>query len=119
MRIILTTENTFSAARLRDRILKAVKGDLPEETIDTWSYARATDSIDVIFHNPPQYVEVSENNVLFRVDLNGENVIFSTAFWSRNPKPSMEMNCLHVGRLTEMILVHFLGEFSKFSILER
>lgn len=119
MRIILTTENTFAAARLRDRILKAVKGDLSQETIDTWSYARAADNIDVIYHNPPQYVDTPENNVLFRVELNGENVIFSTAYWTRNPNPSIQMYCLHVGRLTEMILSHFSGEFSKFSILER
>lgn len=119
MKIVLTTESTFAAARLKDRILRAVKGDLPQETIDTWSYARAAEGIDVIFHNPPQYVNVPENNVLFRVELNGENVIFSTAYWTRNPSPSNTMNCLHIGRLTEMLLVHFSGEFSKFSILER
>lgn len=119
MKIILTTENIYVASRLKDKILRMIKGDLPQEQIDTWSYIKAADNYDVIYHNPPQYTEDPGKNVVFRVELNGENVIFSTAYWTRNPQPSQEMYCLHVGRLTEMLLVHFSGDFSKFSILER
>lgn len=118
MRIVLTTENVYIASRLRDKILRSVKGELSQEQIDTWSYARAAESIDVIFHNPPQYADIPQNNVVFRVELNGENIIFSTAYWMRNPQPEHNMYCLHVGRLTEMLLTHFSGDFSKFSILE-
>ena len=118
MRVVLTTENVYIASRLRDSIIKAVKGELPQEQIETWSYAKAAENIDVIFHNLPQYTGTPQNNVVFRVELNGENIIFSTAYWTRNPQPEHQMYCLHVGRLTEMLLAHFSGDFSKFSILE-
>ena len=119
MRIVLSTENVYVASRLRDKILRTVKGDLPQEQIDTWSYVKAADNYDIIYHNPPQYTKTPQNNVVFRVELNGENVILSTAYWTRNPQPVHNMYCLHVGRLTEMLLTHFSGDFSKFSIFER
>lgn len=119
MRVVLTTENIYIASRLRDKILKAVKGELPQDSIDTWSFIKAVNNIDVIYHNPTQFTEDPEKNVVFRVELNGENVIFTTAYWTRNPQPSQDMYCLHVGRLTEMLLVHFSGEYSKFTIIDR
>lgn len=118
MRIILTTENTFAAARLKDRILKAVKGELPQGAINTWSYIKAADNYDIIYLNQPQFTDIPEKNVVFRVELNGENIIITPAYWTHNPQPSNEIFCLHVGRLTEMILTHFQSDFSKFSILD-
>ena len=118
MKIVLTTENVYIASRLRDKILRAVKGELPQEQIETWSYAKAAENIDVIFNNLPLYTDTPQNNVVFRVELNGENIIFSTAYWTRNPQPEHKMYCIHVGRLTEMLLTYFSGDFSKFSILE-
>lgn len=119
MRIVLTTENIYAASRLRDRILRAVRGELPQEQIDTWSYAKAANNCDVIYHDPPQFTEDLSKNVVFRVELNGENVIFATTYWNGNPQPSFDMFCLHVGRLTEMLLTHFSGDFTKFSIFEK
>ena len=117
MKIILTTESIFSAARLKSKIIKAVDGQNEDISIDTWSYIKSSDGFDIIYHNPSQYTDDPQKNVIFRVELDGENVIFSCARWSKNPQPSDEMNSIHVGRLTEMLLVHFSKDIEKFSIV--
>lgn len=116
MRIILTTESALSGARLKDRIIKAVNGTLEDVTIDTWSYIKSGDGFDVIFHNPQQFVEDPHKNVLFRVEIDGSNVVLSTAWWSGREAPVREMLCLHTGRLAEMLLCHFSAYISKFNI---
>lgn len=118
MRIVLTTENIYVASRLRDKILRTVRKDESEMQIDTWSYIKAADDFDVIFHNPSQYTNDPLKNVVFRVELNGENIIFSTAYWTHNPQPSHEMYCLHVGRLTEMLLTYFSKDITKYAIID-
>ena len=117
MKIILSTESIFSAARLKSKIIKAVEGQNDELSIETWSYLKSSDGFDIIYHNPSQYTEDPFKNVIFRVELDGENVVFSCARWSKNPLPSEEMNCLHTGRLTEMLLTYFSKDINKFSIV--
>lgn len=118
MRIVLTTESVYIASRLRDKILRSIKGEEADVKIDTWSYVKAADDYDIIYHNPSQFINDPAKNVIFRVILNGENVIFSCAFWAKNVEPSHEMYCLHVGRLTESLLTYFSKDVSKFSVIE-
>lgn len=119
MRIVLTTDDVYKAARVKDKILKAIKGELFQYNIASWSYTKAADNYDIIFCNNSMFTESQVNNVLFRVDLNGENVIFTTAYWSVKSQPSHQMYCHHVGMLTEILLTYFQGDFTKFSITER
>lgn len=116
MKIVISTEGVFAASRLKDRIISTVKGEIKEMRIDTWTYIKANDGYDVLFHNPEQYSDDPSKNVLFRVVLDGENIVFSCAYWAQNPPPVYSMYCLHVGRLTEMLLTYFSKEFSKFTI---
>lgn len=118
MKIILTTETSMSAVVLKNQIIAAVKGELVGQTIDTWSYIKSGDNFDVLFHNPPQYTETPESNVLFKVEVEGLDVYLSTAWWKSKPQPSREMSCLHTGKLTEMILRYFSSSFIKFSIVD-
>lgn len=118
MRIILTTENVFDAARLKDFIIKSIKGEFDGITIDTWSYIKSSDKYDIIYHNLPQYKNDITKNVLFRVEVDGINVILSSAWWSKNPEPSKDIISLHIGRLTEMLLIHFRNYYHRFSIIE-
>ena len=71
MKVVLYTENIFQSNRLRERIIKGIKNDLDDLKIDTWSYAKATGNYDIIYHNPQQYIERPEKNVLFRLEIDG------------------------------------------------
>lgn len=118
MKIILTTDSVFAAARLKTMIVDAIKGVATNITIDTWSYTKSGDGYDIIFHNLAQYIDDVNKNVLFRVETDGTNVMFSCAWWSKNPEPTTEMLSLHTGRLTELLLSHFHAYYNRFSIVE-
>lgn len=117
MKIILTTETNLAAIVLKGHIIAAVKGEVDCVEIETWSYIKSKDNYDIIYHNPAQYVDESEKHVLFRVEVEGTEVTFSTAWWSNNPEPSREMMCLHTGRLSEMLLRYFPKSFIKFNVV--
>ena len=116
-KIILSTEDMFYAQSLKNDIIKSVKEDSPE-IIDNWNYAKANGNIDVIFHNPDQYVNDKNKNVLFKVERDDNNVVLTNARWQNNPEPSFEMISLHIGRLVEMLLSHFSNQFSRLTILD-
>ena len=118
MKIILSTENFLSAMRLRDKIIKSLKGEIKGVSIDTWSYTKSSDNFDIIFHNPIQYIKEPNKNVLFKLEIDGSNILLSSAWWTKNPEPSYEMVCLHTGRLTEMLLRYFRNEYIKFTIID-
>lgn len=118
MKLILNTNDIISASRLQHNILTSVKGEIDGVSIETWSYTSSMEKFDLLFHNPPQFAYDQSKNVLFRVYTDGSNVVFSVVWWKSNPKPSEEIICLHLGRLTEMLLSHFRGEFSKLSIVD-
>ena len=118
MKIILTSENALLAVKLRDKIIKATKGEADDTIIDTWSYVRSSDDYDILFHNPEQYLKDPGKNVLFRLEIDGAFVILSSAWWKKNPEPSYEIVCLHTGRLTEMLLRYFKKDFIKFTIID-
>lgn len=118
MKIILTTETASAAVVLKNQIIAAIKGEIEGVTIDTWSTTRSAESFDIIFHDAEQYVSAPEKNVLFKVVVEGTEVVFSTGWWKANPEPVREMLCLHTGRLTEMLLRYFPGSYIKFNIVD-
>lgn len=118
MKVLLQTESPLMAMSLRDYIIKSVKGQIEDVKIETWSYIKSSDNFDVIYHDPQQYVDDPEKNVLFRVEIDGSIVSLSAAWWKKNPEPSIEMMCLHTGRLTEMLLRYFRNSYIKYSIVD-
>lgn len=118
MKIILTTETAMAALVLKNHIIAAVKGEIDGVDIDTWSYVKSGDNFDIIYHNPPQYLNSPERNVLFRVEVDGTEVSFGSAWWKSNPEPLREMICLHTGRLAEMLLRYFSGGYIKFNVVD-
>ena len=118
MKIILITENSLAAMRLRDQIIKTLKGEIYGLTIETWSYTMSGENFDILYHNPIQYTRDSLKNVLFKLDLDGTNIILSIVWWKKNPEPSYEIKCLHTGRLTEMLLRYFSDRYIKLTIVE-
>ena len=67
MKIVLTTDSPISAILLRKQIIAALKGEDLNTTLKTWSYKQSKEKFDIAYHNPPQYTETPENNVLFRI----------------------------------------------------
>lgn len=118
MKVILSTDSIYSASRIKEKVIRSVKGEVDGIQIDTWSYVKSIDNYDIIYHNPSQFINDPSKNVVFRVELDGENVVFSCAYWSNHPQPDKSMYCLHVGRLTEMLLSYFSKEFVKYSVIE-
>lgn len=118
MKLIVFTDGIFEAARLKDSIINSIKGEEGCECIDTWSYVLAANNHDVIFHNLSKYTDYPDKNVLFRMDLDGENIVFKPTWWKKYEQPSDEMKNLHTGKLVEMLLTHFSGKFGKISIQE-
>ena len=118
MRIILSTDNSLTAMRLRDLIIKSVKGKIEGLSIETWSYTRSRNNFDILYHDLEQYTQDPAKNVLFKMEIDGSNVLLSSAWWKNNPEPLYEIVCLHTGRLTEMLLRYFRGKYIKFSVVE-
>ena len=118
MKIVLTTETAMAAVVLKNHVIAAVKGDIDDVNIDTWTYVKSGDNFDIIYHNPEQYTDYPEKNVVFRVEVEGTEVSFGTAWWKSKPEPSKEMLCLHTGRLSEMLLRYFSGGFINFNIVD-
>lgn len=118
MKIVVSTDSLFSAACLKVEILKAIKGEKPDITIDTWAYKKSKDDFDVIFHNLDQYVADARKNVIFTVVQDDADILFSITWWKGNPEPSWEIKSLHAGRLVEMLMSHFNEEFVSFKIID-
>lgn len=117
MKIVLNTDSALSAIFFRNTIIKAIKGNIDDIFIRAWSYTRSGDNYDIIYYNLEQYTRHPEKNVLFRLTTDGANIVFSTAWWRKNPEPEKELLCLHVGRLTEMLLRYYSDYFIKFTII--
>ena len=118
MKIVLTTETAMAAVVLKQRVVAAIKGEIEGVDIETWSYNKSRDNFDVIYHNPSQYVNDPEKNVVFTISVVGTEVTFNSAWWKSKPEPSREMICLHTGRLAEMLLCYFSKGFIRFNIVD-
>lgn len=119
MKLIATTVDVFAASRLQLMIKQAIKGEHPAGLrVDTWTYTRSGDNYDIIYHNVPQYVNDSAKNVIFRMELDGSNVIFTAAHWVNKPTPTHDMDSLHIGRLLEMLLTHFSRYITQVSVAD-
>ena len=77
MKLILSTENAFKTIKLREQIIKALKGELDNIKIDTWAYTKSNENYDIIYHNPSQYVDAPDKNVLFNLEVDDSIVQFS------------------------------------------
>ena len=117
MKLSLIAESSINALILRNQIIETIRCPNDSLEIKTWSYTKSKEDYDLIFHNPHQYVDEPSKNVLFRLTLDGAIVSFEPVWWSNNPKPSDDMICLHVGRLTEFLLCYFKNGFIKFVIV--
>lgn len=118
MKVILNTENAYQAVRLRELIIRGIKKELDNVEIDTWAYTKSAEEYDIIYHNLPQYVNDPDKNVLFRLVLDGANVIFKIVWWKGKPEPDEKVKSLHMGRLVEMLLSHFMQSIIKLSIVD-
>lgn len=118
MKVILNTENAYQAVRLRELIIRGVKHELDNVEIDTWTYTKSAEEYDIIYHNLPQYVNNPDKNVLFRLVLDGADVIFKLVWWKGKPEPDEKVKALHTGRLVEMLLAHFMQSVIKLSIVD-
>lgn len=118
MRIILSTENALTAMRLREQIIKSVKGEIVGLSIETWSYTRSSDNFDILYHDPIQYTQDPSKNVLFKLEIDGFNVLLSSVWWKKKTEPQYEIVCIHTGRLTEMLLRYFRGKYIKFTVVD-
>ena len=118
MKIVLSTDSMISAVRLKGAILRAVKGENADISIETWSYVRTSDIFDVLYHINEEYVNDPTKNVLFKVVQDGNDVLLTVAWWKRNPDPSWEIRSLHVGRLVELLLTYFKNKFISFKIVD-
>ena len=119
MKLIATTVDVFAASRLQLMIKQAIKGEHPAGMrVDTWAYTRSGDNYDIIYHNVSQYVDDPARNVIFRMEQDGSNVIFTAAHWVNKPTPTHDMDCLHAGRLLEMLLAHFSRYITQVSVAD-
>lgn len=108
MKIVINCASALAAKSLKDQIVKDVKN----EELRTWSYKKSKSKHDIIYHNPDQYVNEPDKNVIFVVTTDDNKVILRTSYWSDKPEPSREMNALHTGRLVEAILGQgYSGDF--------
>ena len=84
MKVILNTDNAFQSLRLREQIISGIKGELDNVAIDTWAFTKSGENYDILYHNPSQYVDDPTKNVLFKMDIDGSNISFSTTNEGRN-----------------------------------
>lgn len=101
MKIVIECATAFEARKVKSQIANDVKN----EELETWEYKKGVSTgNDIIFHNPSQFVNEPNKNVIFVISTDDNKVIFSTTYWKGKPKPSQKMNALHTGRLVEAIL---------------
>jgi len=112
LKILLPT--TISATFAKANLLRRIRNN----EIPTWSHTRSNNNDDVIFHNPSQYLEDPEKNVIFTVDveLSDNSILFSSSWWSGNPVPNEQQILHHVARLSEMLLKNFFDHGFKIVI---
>ncbi|MDE6577258.1 MAG: hypothetical protein K2K58_03705 [Muribaculaceae bacterium] len=114
MNVKLSLPTTHSATIVKANLLRRIRNN----EIPTWSYTRSNENDDVIFHNPSQYIEDPEKNVIFTIELNqrDNSILFSSNWWSQNPVPNEQQILHHVARLGEMLLKNFYNSGFKIVI---
>lgn len=110
MKVVLSTYSPLAAALLQQQIIRVLKEE-NDGSLATWSYVKSKEQFDIIYHNPDQYTKDPAKNVIFRIYVDGYDVVFISMWWMKNPQPSDDMICLHTGRLVEMLMRYFSAEF--------
>jgi hypothetical protein len=107
VRIYCKTAN--AAAQLKRMIIR----DVANGSLETWAYTTSKAKHDIIYHNPPQYVNDSDKNVIFRVMIDDTKVIMQATKWENTATLTNEMEALHTGRLVEALLkLKYINRFT-------
>lgn len=104
MRIIL---NTKSAQKLIDKIFKAIA----DETIKTWEVKTDKSGSKFLTHNPEQWID----KALFGFKTETDKLVIFLTWW-KDKEPTEDVKGYYVGRITEILLVHFSDMYDKFEI---
>lgn len=111
MKVVLNTYSPLAATLLQQQIIRVLRHENKYLSIETWSYIKSKEQFDIVYHNPEQYLREPEKNVIFRIYVDGYDVVFLPMWWKKNPQPSDDIICLHIGRLVEMLMRYFSAEF--------
>ena len=104
MKIKLFTE---SAQTLTNAILNSVK----DETVKTWEIKKDQNGDEFLTHNPEQWI----NKALFGFKSEKDKLIIYLTWW-KDKEPTEDIKGYYVGRMTEILLVHFSEMYDKFEI---
>lgn len=84
------------------------------ETIKTWGIRNDDQGERYLTHSPEQW----KDKVLFGFKSTHDKVIIELVWWKTYGEPAKDVKGYCIGRLTEMLLVHFIDEFGKFQIIK-
>jgi len=104
MNIKLFTE---SSEALTNAILNTVN----DETIKTWEIKKDQNGAKFLTHKPEQWI----NKALFGFKSETDKLVLFLTWWKDN-EPTEYVKGYYVGRMTEILLVHFSEMYDKFEI---
>lgn len=104
MKITLYTK---SSQKLADKILSAVEND----TIKTWEIKIDKNKSKFLTHSPEQWAD----KALFGFKAESDKLYLFLTWW-KDKEPTEEIKGYYVGRMTEILLVHFSDMFDVFEI---
>ena len=107
MKIIL---KTTSAQGLINQIFKSVK----DETLKTWEIRKDKDGNEFLTHSPEQWSDIA----LLKFIPQKDRLDIQFAWWQKNDEPTLEIKGYYIGRITEILLVHFANMFDEFEIIK-
>lgn len=100
---------TDKAQVLTNKIFKSVD----DETIKTWISKTDTMGVKYLTHKPEQW----EDKAVFVFEAEKFKLVI-TLLWLTGNEPTNDIKGYYMGRFTEILLVHFSNEFSKFEIIK-
>ena len=101
----------------KNRNGKRVKLDPRGVEIETWDYTTTDKKVEVLIHTTQQWEDIG--NIHLDASENNEYVVASFHYWTEWLKEHDKENeeAYYLGRLTELILVHFYSKMTKLEIL--
>lgn len=107
MKIVL---KTTSAQELINQIFKSVK----DETLKTWEIRKDKDGNEFLTHSPEQWADIA----LLKFIPQKDRLDVQFAWWQKNDEPTIEIKGYYIGRITEILLVHFANMYDEFEIIK-
>ena len=99
---------TTSAQELKTQIFNSVK----KETLKTWEIRTDKEGNQFLTHSPEQWADIA----LLKFIPKEDRLDIQIAWWQKNDEPSVEIKGYYIGRITEILLVHFATMFDEFEI---